>query len=147
VLNKRVPDLNEIIWDAAAVVGLDPAKITDRIIRSVCPRTLAEAEIEGFDRMLRAGLIDFVKRKLRTGAPVVGQGDFKDIDASFRALAAELKSEAYFVEALGEQVPVARLIAEPELLDDARKYMRRKGDECIAEAVRLDLLFEAVMAA
>lgn len=68
MLNKRVPDLNEIIWDAAAVVGLDPAKITDRIIRSVCPRTLAEAEIEGFDRMLRAGLIDFVKRKLRTGA-------------------------------------------------------------------------------
>jgi hypothetical protein len=145
MLNKRVPDLSDAVWDAVAKVGMNPAKVADRIIKDVFPRTLAEAMIEGADRMLRVGLIDAVKPMLRGGAVSHAQGDFSEIDPAFEPLVAELKSAAYFVEALGEQVPVARLIAEPDLLDDARKFMRRKGDECIAEALRLDLLHNAVV--
>jgi len=145
MLNKRVPDLSDAVWDAVAKVGMNPAKVADRIIKDVFPRTLAEAMIEGADRMLRVGLIDAVKPMLRGGAVSHAQGDFSEIDSAFEPLVAELKSAAYFVEALGEQVPVARLIAEPDLLDDARKFMRRKGDECIAEALRLDLLHNAVV--
>jgi len=32
------------------------------------------------------------------------------------------------------------------LLDDARRFMRRKGIECLSEANRLDALFAAVAA-
>ena len=39
---------------------------------------------------------------------------------------------------------VPDLIAEPDLLDDARRFMRRKGLECLAEANRLDALYTAV---
>ena len=121
MLNKRVPDLSDAVWDAVAKVGMNPAKVADCIIKDVFPRTLAEAMIEGADRMLRVGLIDAVKPMLRGGAVSHAQGDFSEIDPAFEPLVAELKSAAYFVEALGEQVPVARLIAEPDLLDDARK--------------------------
>ena len=45
-----------------------------------------------------------------------------------------------------DQIHEARQIrdAEAALLDDARRFMRRKGIECLAEADRLDALYAAV---
>jgi hypothetical protein len=48
------------------------------------------------------------------------------------------------VESADEYVDVPSLIAEPALLNDARKFMRRKGEECLAEAKILDELYAAV---
>ena len=44
----------------------------------------------------------------------------------------------------GEVRPHSRSIADPVLLDDARKHLRRKGDQTIEEARRLDQLYAAV---
>jgi len=56
----------------------------------------------------------------------------------------DLRSKSYFVESAEEYVAVPDLIVEPDLLDDARRFMRRKGVECLTEADRLDALFAAV---
>jgi hypothetical protein len=56
----------------------------------------------------------------------------------------DLRSKSYFAESAAEYVAIPDLIAEPELLDDARRFMRRKGIECLAEADRLDALYAAV---
>ena len=50
------------------------------------------------------------------------------------------------MESAEEYVAIPALIAEPELLDDARRFMRRKGKECLDEADRLDALYVAVTA-
>ncbi len=144
MLHKRAFDLTEKVWIAAAKVGRNAARIADDIIGEVFPRTMAEAEIEGADRIVRVGLIFAVKRILRNTAPTDGQRDFSEIAPQFRSHVAELKSAAYFVEKIGEHVSVGRLIAEPSLLDDARKFMRRKSEECRDEAERLDALYRAV---
>ena len=62
----------------------------------------------------------------------------------FAPLVKDLRSKSYFVESAAEYVAIPHLIAEPELLDDARRFMRRKGKECLDEADRLDALFAAV---
>lgn len=147
MLNKRRPELNDLVWDAASRVGHNAPKIADDIIASTFPRTHAEAMIEGADKLLRDGLIATVKGILRTSGEPDGQVDFAEIDPSFRPLVQGLKRPSYYAESRGEYVSLADLIAEPTLLDDARKYLRRKGDECIAEASRLDQLYAAVVEA
>ena len=58
----------------------------------------------------------------------------------------DLRSKSYFVESAEEYVLIPDLIAEPPLLDDARRFMRQKGKECLDEADRLDALYAAVIA-
>ena len=55
-----------------------------------------------------------------------------------------LQRPSYFVPELDTEIPVAELIAEPLHLDAARRFMRGKGMECLAEADRLDRLYQAV---
>ena len=95
-------------------------------------------------RMLRTGIISEVKRILRNRDDGLGQGDFADRCDAFAPLVRDLRSKSYFVESAAEYVVVPDLIAEPDLLDDARQFMRRKGLECLAEADRLDALYAAV---
>ena len=147
MLTKRRPDLNEMVWEAAAQVGQNAPKIADAILERAFPRTHAEATIEGADKLLRDGLIATVKSVLRTAGADVEQLDFSDIDEAFREIAGTLKRPSYYVEKLAEYVAVGTLIARPDLLDDARRFLRRKGEECIAEADRLDQLHAAVLAA
>ena len=73
---------------------------------------------------------------LKTAADPSIQGDFADIDPQFRSLVDALRNVAYHVPSRDEHVPVAELIAKPALLDDARRFMRQKGQECIDEADR-----------
>jgi hypothetical protein len=97
--------------------------------------------------MLRNGVIKAVTRVLRSSSRLEpDQTDLASIDPTFRPIVETLGSGTYYVEALEEQVPVGKLISDPGLLDDARKFMRRKGLECLAEAERLDALYEAVTA-
>ena len=146
MLNKRAWNFNDLVWEAAAAVGLSPAKITDRVIAKVFPNTKAAAEEEGADTMLRNGVYEAVRALIKKQPDPNEQIDFSSIDPSYQSVVRKLKNLTYTVESLGIRVPVARLIEEPELLDDARKFMRRKGEECLAEATTLDELYAAVTA-
>ncbi len=144
MLNKRVANFAELVWATAARVGNSAPAIADKIMKRAFPQTVSEAEVEGADRMLRVGVIAEVKRILKHGAADEAQADFSDLVPEFAKIARGLKSRTYFVETANEYVDVSGLIAEPALLDDARRYMRRKGEECLAEAKILDELYAAV---
>lgn len=145
MLNKRVSDFHELVWRTASRVGMKAAKITDEILSVAFPSTARAARDEGADAMLRAGVYAEVNRIIRkTPGGDDAQHDFASIDPAFHDLVKPLRSRTYLVEAIGEHVPVPMLIAEPALLDDARRHMRRKGEETIAEADRLDALYRAV---
>ena len=146
MLNKRLSNFAELVWGAASRLGRDGSRVTDDIIKRAFPKTVEEAEIEGADKMLRTGVLKEVKRILSHGDDD-GQFDFADIDPAFVNIVSRLKKRAYFVEALEQYVPIADLIKDPALLDDARRLMRRKGEECLAEAQVLDELYVAVSAA
>jgi len=139
--DKRSADFAAMVWDFAKRLGMSPKKITDEIMSAAFPNTFEAAEAEGAAAMFRAGVGDEVKRVLRKTASDESQHDFASIDPSFHHLVKPLQSKAYFVEAVGEHVPVAMLIVDPALLDDARRHMRRKGEETLAEAERLDVLY------
>lgn len=140
-------DLTAAIWEATVRLGTRSApRITDDLLSRNFPDSRAATERDGLDVVLRRGLVDHVTRILKAANDDPAQADLAEIHPSFHSLARALKSRSYYVEQLAEQVPVARLIAAPKLLDDARKFMRRKGIECIEEARRLDDLYAAVTA-
>lgn len=144
MLNKRVANFAELVWTTAAKVGNSAPAIADKIMKRAFPQTVTEAKIEGADRMLRIGIIAAIKDILKHAADDDDQIDFSTIDPKFGRIVKKLKSKTYFVEAAQEYIPVSRLIEEPELLDDARRHMRRKGMECLAEAKVLDELYAAL---
>jgi hypothetical protein len=147
MLNKRIPDLHVHIWKAVEDCGHNAPKVADAIMGELFPRTTTEAAIEGADRFLRSGLIAEITRILKSGAGGDDgeQGDFAAIDPAFAALVEELPHKRFFVEARQEQVHIAELIQNPDELDDARRFMRRKGEECIAIARILDQIHAAVV--
>ena len=144
--DRSSPDFAAHVWQSAARLGRSAPRIVDDILREVFPETTMAAESEGAARILRTGCISEVKRVLRTPPLDDAQARFDQIDASFRPFVAPLQRPSYFVPERDEEVPVAELIAAPDELDAARRFMRRKGMECLAEADRLDLLYEAVVA-
>jgi hypothetical protein len=144
--DRPIPDFAAHVWQSAARLGRSAPRIVDDILREVFPETTMAAESEGAARILRTGCISEVKRVLRVPPLDDTQSTFDQIDASFRPFVAPLQRPSYFVPERDEEVPVVELIAAPDELDAARRFMRRKGMECLAEADRLDLLYEAVVA-
>lgn len=137
-------DLANLIEEAALSVGASAPRIADHIIASAYPLSVAATKEEGCEAIFRRGLIDHVARHIRNHNPVPAQADFAEIAEGFRPFVGKLKSGSYFVPSSQEYIGVAQLIAEPAKLDEARQFMRAKGNECLAEAQALDLLFEAV---
>jgi len=135
------------VWEVASRLGNNAPRIADEIMEAAFPRTCSQARAEGALRMLRTGIISEVKRILRNHDDGPVQGDFAEVCEAFAPLVKDLRSKSYFVESAAEYVAIPDLIAEPELLDDARRFMRRKGIECLAEADRLDALYAAVAGA
>ena len=102
------------------------------MMEAAFPLTCTQARQEGALRMLRTGIISEVKRILRNRDDVLGQADFAEVCEAFAPLVKDLRSKSYFVESAEEYVAhPSDLIAEPDLLDDARRFMRRKGIECL----------------
>lgn len=143
--DKHPPDFATHVWHAAGRLGRSAPRIVDDILREVFPDTTEAAETEGATKILRTGCISEVKRVLRTEPQDEGQARFDEIDASFRPYVEPLQRPSYYVPEREEEVTVAELIAAPDELDAARRFMRRKGMECLAEADRLDVLYEAVV--
>jgi hypothetical protein len=146
MLNEQLRAVNDAIWEAASRVGNNAPKVADAILENVFPRTCSAAQDEGAFAILRRGFIGHVSRILKSYPDDDKQRDFASIADEFGPFVKELKSASYYVESAQELVSVAGLIADPDLLDDARKHMRRKGEECLAEAERLDQLYFAVTA-
>ncbi len=146
MLNKLLADFHALVYEASMQVGSNAPAIADAVIKIAFPKTCSSAEQEGAGEIFRNGVISAVKKLIRRGSPDVTQYDFAEANEQF-AVISELKSVAYFVPQIAEYVSIPRLVSNPEHLDDARRFMRQKGEECIAEANRLDRLYEAVMAA
>ena len=147
MLNRKLSVFAEAVYDAAKRLGEKPSLITDDIISSVFPETIEASEREGADKMFRRGVHEEVKRLIKAPANDPGTVDFSDRYPELFPIVQRLQSGTYFVESLDEFVPVSRLVEEHELLDDARRYMRRKGMETLAEADVLDELYAAVTGA
>lgn len=144
MLDSRSAAFSERVWEVASQLGNNAPKVADEMMEDAFPLTCTQARQEGALRMLRTGIITEVKRILRTQDDAVGQADFADVCKAFAPLVKGLRSKSYFVESAEEYVAIPDLIAEPALLDDARRFMRRKGKECLDEADRLDALYAAV---
>lgn len=144
MLNRKLATFYALVDDAVALVGANAPRVVDEIIEKAFPRTCAEAQIEGCDAMLREGAIKVIKPYLRSRAEKSVQPDFNDAAPGLMPLVEALHKPAYWVVSRGEYVAVEELIAAPALLDDARKHMRTKGEETLAEAGRLDALYRAI---
>jgi hypothetical protein len=144
MLKRKETDFLEYLWAAVGRVGRSAPRVTDEIIEKLFPDTCKAADREGAFAMFRQGVVNAVKSVIRGKAPNEHQIDFASIDPSSHSIAEKLRSNAYFVPSADCQMTVDELIADPSMLDEARKFMRQKGLECLEEADRLDDLYEAV---
>lgn len=125
--------------------------IADAVITTTYPKTVKVSQKEGAYGLLRTGVVVFVRAYLKgegihiTPTADADQAGMWEIAPGFQEVAAQLTHEEYFVPSLGDFVPKAKLIALPPLFDEARKFVRSKGDECIAEADRMDIAYVALM--
>jgi len=149
MLNDKLNTFYHLVNEACVIHGLNAPLVADEIIAAAFPETTSAARAEGADTMLRNGVIAFLAKFFKKTAPATessgSQLSFMPmIPEPLAPIVARLKAEAHYVESLAEYIPVALLIANPEWLDDARKYKRRKGEETIAEATILDELYAAI---
>jgi hypothetical protein len=147
MLKSKLHDFYSLIENAQVVHGGNVPLITRMVIDAAFPETVEAADREGCNSMLYAGVKEAVSKYVRSRQILPEQGSFADVCEKFADYIAELKSTSYTVPSLGEAVSVERLVAFPDLLDEARKFMRQKGVECLAEAKRLDDLYNAVTSA
>ncbi|MRX33190.1 hypothetical protein [Aminobacter sp. MDW-2] len=147
MLSDKLRLFYQKVNDAVAVHGLNAKAVADEVIAEAFPDTMAAATHEGADTMLRNGVIAFLSAYFKR-APKMDADQFEmDIPSALTPIVSRLKKDAHYVEMLGQYVPVPLLIANPEWLDDARKYKRRKGEETLSEAAVLDELYVAVTGA
>jgi hypothetical protein len=147
MLTNKLDAFYQHVHAAILEVGTSAPRIAYRIISDAFPDTSKAAEIEGADRMLREGVINFLTQYLKrnSNAPI-GTLDFSEIDEGFLPITSKLKNQSHYVVGLQQHMPVGFLIKNPKHLDDARKFKRQKGEETLAEAKVLDELYEAVTA-
>lgn len=147
MLKSHVHHFNDAVWAASArLETMNVPKVTDDIISRLFPETVSAASHEGASSIFRNGVLVQVRKVLSAKVEDEGQMSMFDIDQQFRPFAEKLKRGSYFVESLDEFVPLPRLIRELTLLDDARRYLRRKGEETLAEASVLDQLYKVASA-
>lgn len=143
MLTDKLRHFHDAVNIAIAKHGKNPAAVANEVIGIAFPATIEAAEGEGADAMLRAGVVAKVK-KMMTKEAEADQADFAAIAPDFLPIVKRLHGHSHFVPSLDEHVHVGALIADPALLDEARRFKRQKGDETIAEAEILDELYHAV---
>ncbi len=145
MLSDKLQLFYRAVHGAMAEVGNSAPRIADRVISEAFPDTSEAAEREGADRMLRDGVIAFLAKYLKSHTVTpLAQGDFADISEEFQNIVKKLSKPSHYVPTLQQHMPVRYLIANPDALDEARKFKREKGMETLAEADALDELYEAV---
>lgn len=146
MLTDKLQPFYNRVHEAMMEVGNNAPRIADRVIAEAFPETADAAEREGADRMLRDGVIQHLTKYLKRSGdmPAVVQGDFAAISEEFMPIVDRLQSHSHYVPSLQMHIPVGALIAQPEWLDEARKFKRQKGEETLAEADVLDELYHAI---
>jgi len=150
MLKETLAHFYALADQARAKVGDSAPRITNEIIEAAFPESMAAAELEGCDRMLRDGVKDAIAKYIRKPQSDTRQRTFEDIAEDLLPLVSNLGSVAYYVPAPdggGEYVGIPDLCVDRESLDAARKFMRTKGEETLAEADKLDDLFFAAFPA
>lgn len=146
-MSKEIANVfHEAVWVSAAKHGKRPAVVAGEIIGALFPKTVSEADTEGAAAYLRDGVTRAVKSVFSKKQADEGQADFASIDPAFSMQVQNLKRWSYYVESLDEFIDIPDLIKNANLLDEARKYLRRKGEETLAEAAQLDKLYAAIVA-
>lgn len=145
MLKETLSHFYELADAARQKFGGDAPKITNDIISVAFPETVASAELEGCDKMLRDGVKTAVSKYIRKPGKDTRQRTFDDISPDLLPLVEPLGSVAYYVpsDIGGEYVGIPDLCFDKDRLDAARKFMRMKSEETAAEADRLDQLFHA----
>lgn len=148
MLNNKLNLFYDEVRRCASEVGNSPTKITDKIISEVFPETTRHAEQEGADRMLRTGVIAEVRRLITSRGFETKNGHFAEVapGAGFGHITSKLHRGSYLVPSLGEYLPIEALIAELDYLDEARKALRKHGEDTITEADWLDQLYREAKA-
>jgi hypothetical protein len=145
MLSDKLQAFYHAVHAAMMEVGNSAPRIADRVIADAFPDTADASEREGADKMLRNGVIDFLSKYLKNNAfTPEEQVDFSDISDEFQDIVKKLSKPSHYVPTLQQHMPVSYLIANPEALDEARKFKREKGLETLAEADALDELYDAV---
>lgn len=146
MLTDKLQAFYQSVHSAMMEVGNSAPRIADRVIADAFPDTSEAAEREGADKMLRDGVIAFLTNYLKrnANAPMEAQGDFAELCDEFRDIVGKLHNQSHYVPTLQQHMPVGFLIANPDYLDEARKFKRQKGEETLAEAAALDELYDAV---
>lgn len=143
MLKEQLSDFYGLVDQAREGCGENAPLITDAIINVAFPESVEASEREGCDKMLRNGVLEAVKKRLRRPAKVEAQTSIFDQYPDIVPYIEPLQSGAYYVPAGdgGEYVSIAELCEDLAKLDAARKHTRRKGEETLAEAKRLDDLY------
>lgn len=155
MLDSRVAQFHSLVWKAVLSVGRNAPRITDRVLGQAFPRTQQEAIHEGADKMFRTGVLTEVRTILKGGdedEDAEGQADFSDVEETFRPIVLKLNCRALFVEVREEFIPIDDLIEqcltrandEPDWLEDAWRYLRRKSLETYRQSRTAEELWLAV---
>lgn len=144
--SEVINEFHAAVWVSAAKHGMKPSHVAADIMEELYPQTLSAAGDEGALAYLRDGINKAVKQVFSAKPKDENQDSLFDIDASLMPHVENLKRFSFYVEAIDEFLTVTDLIKNVRWLDDARKHLRRKGEETLAEASRLDKLYAAVIA-
>jgi len=147
MLHSQLGALNDLIVESMSRVGMTPSGIADDVLPLAFPLSLPSLQAEGGEGLLRDGLVRHIKRVLDRPAATPAQRDFSELDFAFGAIVDRLPKRVFFVPSRNVFVWIVDLINDPALLDEARLFTRKKGEETIATAVLLDQLYAAVIEA
>lgn len=149
MLKETLSHFYQLADEARARFGDSAPKITDGIIDEAFPNTVSASLVEGCDRIFRDGVKEAVAKYIRKPGRDSRQRTFDDISPDLLPVVERLGSVAYFVPAIdgGEYIGVPDLCHDEEKLNAARKFMRQKGEETLAEADKLDQLYHAAFPA
>ena len=146
MLKAKLSDFYEMVEHARSICGESAPLVTDAIIATAFPETVEAADREGCDKMLRNGVLEAVKKRLRTPKASDLQRSIFEIHPEILPYVEPLQSGAYYVPGCAEYCDIAELCEDLVKLDAARKFTRQKGEETLAEAKRLDDLFAFLLA-
>lgn len=145
MLKSKLEQFYQLVDEARQTVGDNAPRITDEVIGRAFPRTCREADLEGCEGLLREGVKGAVVKYIRRPVKDDRQRTFNDIAEDVMPFVEPLQSVAYYVpgeDGIGEYVGIPDLCHDLARLDAARKFMRLKGMETLAEADQLDRLYE-----
>lgn len=144
VIHRQLSAFYQYIDAARNRVRGDTGSIAAAVIFDAFPETVTASKGEGCERIFFAAVQEEIRDCIKKPKVPKNQLTWDDVPGFLVVLMKELKSEAFFVpddKGGGELVDIGVVVKNLPKLDLARKYLRKKGDETLAEATRLDGIY------